>query len=376
MTEDLSDQAAILVMFKTYLAEKNNWLDFASFMHHALFDPQYGYYMRDTYKFGSRGDFITAPEVSDLFGRTIARQCAQILQMSGGSILELGGGSGVLGSDILLELDRMDCSLDEYLLFEPSAALTERQKERIGRLTPNIKSKVRWVSEFPKNFNGIILANEVFDALPVHLLSLNADGWQERGVALDNESLTWQDRPIQDERLHHVIDGLDVNTPYVTEVCLAADSLINELSQSLNSGAILAFDYGYEHCNYYHPDRRDGTLSCHYQHKVDSDPLERPGHKDITAHVDFSRLAHAAHDVGLEVAGYVGQADFLVNCGITDLLASFDPDQLDTYLPVASAAQKLLSPTTMGEMFKVISFTRGINEPLFGFSHRDRLHML
>ena len=376
MTEELSNQAATLVMLKTHLAQKNNWLDFASFMHHALFDPKYGYYMRDTYKFGSRGDFITAPEISDLFGRTIARQCAQILQMTGGGILELGGGSAVLGSDILLELDKMDCSLDEYLLFEPSPALTGRQKERIARLPPNIRSKVRWISELPKNFNGIIVANEVFDALPVHLLSLNANGWQERGIVSDNESLTWQDRPIEDERLYHAIDRLDVDSPYVTEVCLAANSLVNELSQSLDVGVILALDYGYEHPNYYHPDRRDGTLSCHYQHKVDSDPLERPGHKDITAHVDFSRLAHAAHDAGLEVAGYLSQADFLVNCGITDLLASFDPEQMDTYLPAASAAQKLLSPTLMGEMFKVISLTRGINEPLFGFSHGDRRHML
>ena len=376
MTEDLSDQAAILVMFKAHLAENNNWLDFASFMHHALFDPKYGYYMRDTYKFGSRGDFITAPEISDLFGRTVAKQCAQIMQMTGGSILELGGGSGVLGSDILLELDRMDHTLDEYLFFEPSAVLTGRQKDRIASLAPNIRSKVRWVSELPKNFTGIILANEVFDALPVHLLSLNVNGWQERGVVVDNESLIWQDRPIEDERLHHAIDGLDVNFPYVTEVCLAVNSLVNELSQSLDVGAILAFDYGYEHSSYYHPNRRDGTLSCHYQHKVDSDPLERLGHKDITAHVDFSRLAHAAHDVGLEVSGYVSQADFLVNCGFTDLLAAIDPEQMDAYLPAASAAQKLLSPTVMGEMFKVISLTRGINEPLFGFSHRDRRHML
>lgn len=376
MTEDLSDQASILVMLKTRLAEENNWLDFASFMHHALFDGTYGYYMRDTYKFGSRGDFITAPEISDLFGRTVARQCAQILKMTGGSILELGGGSGVLGSDILCELDRIDCSLNEYLLFEPSAALTERQKDRIARLTPKIRRKVRWVSELPQNFNGVILANEVFDALPVHVLSLNADGWQERGVAVENEFLSWQDRPIEDQSLYQAIDGLDLDAPYVTEVCLAANGLVNDLSSSLNFGAILAFDYGYERSNYYHPDRREGTLSCHYQHKVDYDPLKQPGDKDITAHVDFTRLAHAAHDANLEVAGYVNQADFLVNCGITNILESFDPNHLDTYLPAASAAQKLLSPSVMGDMFKVISLTRGINEPLFGFSHRDRRHML
>jgi SAM-dependent MidA family methyltransferase len=235
---------------------------------------------------------------------------------------------------------------------------------------------VRWVSELPRNFNGVILANEVFDALPVHILSLNAAGWEERGVMIENESLTWQDRPIEDQRLYDAVHGLELNFPYVTEVCLAADSLINDLSNSLNFGAIFAFDYGYERSNYYHPDRREGTLSCHYQHKVDSDPLENPGNKDITAHVDFTRLAHAAHDANLEVSGYVNQADFLVNCGITDILASFDPNHLDTYLPAASAAQKLLSPTVMGDMFKVISLTRGINEPLFGFSHRDRQHML
>ena len=185
----------------------------------------------------------------------------------------MGGGSGALGSDILSELDRIDCALNEYLLFEPSAALTEQQKDRIARLAPKIKNKVRWVSELPSNFNGVILANEVFDALPVHILSLNAAGWEERGVMIENESLTWQNRPIEDQRLYDAVHGLELNFPYVTEVCLAADSLINDLSNSLNFGAIFAFDYGYERSNYYHPDRREGTLSCHYQHKVDSDPL-------------------------------------------------------------------------------------------------------
>ena len=208
MTADLSDQASLLVMLKKRLAENNNWLDFASFMHHALFDATHGYYMRDTYKFGARGDFITAPEISDLFGRTVARQCAQILELTDGSILELGGGSGVLGSDILSELDRIDCALNEYLLFEPSAALTEQQKDRIARLAPKIKNKVRWVSELPRNFNGVILANEVFDALPVHILSLNAAGWEERGVMIENESLTWQNRPIEDQRLYDAVQGL------------------------------------------------------------------------------------------------------------------------------------------------------------------------
>jgi len=213
MTADLSDQASLLVMLKKRLAENNNWLDFASFMHHALFDATQGYYMRDTYKFGARGDFITAPEISDLFGRTVARQCAQILELTDGSILELGGGSGVLGSDILSELDRIDCALNEYLLFEPSAALTEQQKDRIARLAPKIKNKVRWVSELPRNFNGVILANEVFDALPVHILSLNAAGWEERGVMIENDSLTWQNRPIEDQRLYDAVHGLELNFP-------------------------------------------------------------------------------------------------------------------------------------------------------------------
>jgi len=376
MTADTSDQAPTLAMFRALLGENKNWLDFASFMHHALYDSKFGYYTGDAYKFGSRGDFITAPEISGLFGRTIARQVAQVLQISGGGVLELGGGSGILGSDILVELNRLECPIQEYLLFEPSPSLTQRQKECVAQLPPAIGAKVRWVSELPTNFKGVILANEVFDALPVHLLSRNDEGWKERGVIFENESLVWRDKSIEDERLSSAVNHLNVDAPYVTEVCLAANGLVANLSESLDVGAVLAIDYGYEHQVYYHPDRRDGTLSCHYQHRVDSDPLDNPGLKDITAHVDFTRVANAGMDAGLEVSGYVTQADFLVNCGITDLLQAIDPDRLEEYLPAVSAVQKLLSPAIMGDMFKVMSLSRGIDEPLVGFSRRDRRHVL
>ena len=376
MTADTSDQALTLAIFKTLLGENKNWLDFASFMHHALYDSKNGYYTGNAHKFGSHGDFITAPEISGLFGRTIAKQVAQVLQISGGSILELGGGSGILGCDILAELDRLECSVDEYLFFEPSPTLTQRQKERVAQFVPGIGDKVRWVSELPTNFKGIILANEVFDALPVHLLSCTDEGWKERGVAFQNESLVWKDSVITDERLCSVVNHLKIDGPYVTEVCLAVNGLVDNLSESLDIGAVIAIDYGYEHQVYYHPDRRDGTLSCHYQHRVDSNPLDRPGLKDITAHVDFTRVANAAVDASLDVCGYVTQADFLVNCGITDLLQAIDPDRLEEYLPAVSAVQKLLSPGIMGDMFKVMALSRGINEPLVGFSRRDRRHLL
>ncbi|MDA1331591.1 MAG: SAM-dependent methyltransferase [Proteobacteria bacterium] len=376
MTADTSDQALTLAMFRTLLGEKGNWLDFASFMHHALYDSKYGYYTGEAHKFGPRGDFITAPEISDLFGRTIARQVAQVLKISGGGVLELGGGSGILGSDILVELNRLECPVEEYLLFEPSPTLTRRQKERVAQLAPAIRAKVHWVSELPTNFKGVILANEVFDALPVHLLSRNDEGWKERGVVFQNESLVWRDNTIEDERLISAINHLNVDAPYVTEVCLAVNGLVANLAETLDVGAVLAIDYGYEHQVYYHPDRRDGTLSCHYHHRVDSDPLDRPGSKDITAHVDFTRVANAAMDAGLEVSGYVTQADFLVNCGITDLLQAINPDRPEEYLPSVSAVQKLLSPAIMGDMFKVMFLSRGINEPLVGFSRRDRRHLL
>ena len=376
MTAHISDQNSMLAMLKNLLNESDNWLNFASFMHHALYDPKFGYYTGFSQKFGPQGDFITAPEISDLFGKTIARQIAQCLSLTGGSVLEIGGGSGVLGADLLIELQRIEAPLDEYLFFEPSPTLSQRQQNKISDVMPRISNKARWINEIPKSFTGVILANEVFDALPVHLLSLNDGGWRERGVSLENESLFWKDLSLKDPRLLEAVKALDVQPPYVTEVCLAANGLVEDLSQALRKGVILALDYGYERTSYYHPDRSDGTLACYYRHRADGNPLDRPGQKDITAHVDFTRLAEAAIDAELEISGYATQADFLVNCGITEFLQEIDPGKSEIYLPAVSAVQKLLSPSAMGDMFKVMSFSRGINEPLIGFSHRDRRHML
>ncbi len=376
MTANISDHSSMLAKLKYLLNESENWLNFGSFMHHALYDPEFGYYTGVSQKFGSQGDFITAPEISDLFGKTIARQVAQCLSLTGGSVLEIGGGSGILGADLLTELQRIDAPLDEYLFFEPSPTLFHRQQNRISEATPRASDKARWINEIPQNFTGVILANEVFDALPFHLLSLNEGGWMERGVSVENESFYWRDLSIKDPRLIEATNALNVQPPYVTEVCLAANGLVEDLSQALIKGVILAFDYGYERTSYYHPDRSNGTLACYYRHRVDANPLDRPGQKDITAHVDFTRLANAAIDVGLEISGYTTQADFLVNCGITELLQEIDPGKSDIYLPAVSAVQKLLSPSVMGDIFKVMSLSRGMCEPLIGFSHRDRRHIL
>lgn len=359
------------------LSSKNaSWMDFASYMHYALYDSQRGYYTNGGQKIGARGDFITAPEISSLFGRTIARVVADLTR-SGANILELGPGTGSLAFDILNELEAIDAGPQEYLLLEPSASLEEQQKDKFSDLSAINRKKVSWISELPSEFEGIILANEVFDALPVHLLSLTDKGWMERGVTItQGKALQWQDMPLADPELGKGIDTKHLMPPYVTEVCPAADGLIRDLARCLSDGLLLLIDYGYENSVYYHPDRNQGTLACHYKHVADSDPLDLTGLKDITAHVDFTRLANAGIDNGLDLQGYTTQADFLINGGITSLLEEIDSSKTREYVPAVSSVQKLISPMLMGDMFKVMCFSKGANALDSGFIHGDRRHKL
>jgi len=354
-----------------HIEARGGWVSFSEFMDLALYTPALGYYAAGARKFGSAGDFVTAPEMTPLFGQAMARQVAQILQQTGGDVLELGAGSGALASDLLEELDRLGVAPVRYRILEPSPELAERQRRRMQPLPTVLRRLVDWTDVLPQQFTGVVVANEVLDALPVQIAHWSEGGLFERGVAVRAGALVWDERPA-DDALRAACEGLPVVAPYVSEIALAARHLVTDLCRRVDRGALLLIDYGFPRAEYYHPQRSSGTLMCHYRHHVHSDPLFLPGLQDITAHVDFSAVAEAGVDAGCRLAGYTGQAQFLLNCGITELLARVPADDVATYLPQSTSVQKLLSPAEMGELFKVLSLARGIDTPLLGFASGDR----
>ena len=332
------------------IAAAGGWLSFERYMQLALHEPGIGYYASGARKFGARGDFVTAPELGSLYGRTLARELARFER-----ILELGAGSGALADVLTRELQ---C---EYWVLETSAELRQRQRERLG-------DRVRHLERLPEHFRGAVIANEVVDAMPVHMVHWTEAGIMERGVSAQ---FSWSDRPATGAVLASA-QRITVRAPYVSEIGLAARAWMRTLAQSLEQGAIFVVDYGFPAHEYYHPQRASGTLMCHYQHRAHADPFARPGEEDITAHVDFSALAHAATEAGAQVLGYTTQAQFLVNCGITDVLGQANVENALHYAPLAAEAQRLLSPAEMGELFKVLAVGTADCPPLCGFSNGDR----
>ena len=358
------------------IIESGGWINFATFMHMALYLPALGYYSGGAKKFGKGGDFVTAPEISPLFARTLARQAAQVLAETKGSILELGAGTGKLAADILLELQQLNTLPAEYFILEVSDYLRQIQRETLQkRLSADLFKRVVWPDALPTNFVGLIVGNEVLDAIPAHLIVNTAAGLYERGLAFEQE-LIWQDKPLQKGKLHDEVSTYSLPNNYLTEACPAAASLINSLAHCLKQGVILMLDYGFGAAEYYHPQRNQGTLMCHFQHYAHSNPLINLGLQDITAHVNFTAIADAGVAQGLTLAGYCNQASFLINCGMLDLLAEVSPSNMAVYAPLAAAAQKLLSPAEMGELFKVIGFTKKLDEALIGFKVGDKTHTL
>ena len=331
------------------IAAAGGWISFARYMQLALHEPGIGYYAGGARKFGPGGDFVTAPELGELFGRTLARQLREFDR-----VLEIGAGSGAL-ADVLTRA--LDC---EYFILETSAELRERQRARLG-------DRVRHLDRLPERLRGAVIANEVVDAMPVHVVHWTQQGIMERGV---DAALGWADRPAERDLLA-AAEPIAVAAPYVSEIGLAARAWIRTLAERLD-GVAFIIDYGFPAHEYYHPQRATGTLMCHYRHQAHADPFARPGEEDITAHVDFSALARAAHDAGATVLGYATQAQFLVNCGITDVLAETNAENALHYAPIAAQAQKLLSPAEMGELFKVLAIGSAGHAPLLGFSRRER----
>jgi SAM-dependent MidA family methyltransferase len=341
------------------IAASGGWISFARYMELILHEPGAGYYASGAQKFGSGGDFVTAPELGSLYGRTLARQLAKL---GFERVLEVGAGSGALAHTLL---EHLDC---EYLILETSPDLAARQRERLG-------ARAKWLEAMPRRFRGVVIANEVLDAMPVHAVAWTAEGIMERGVAFEGEALVWRERPASGELLARA-QAIAVEPRYESEIGLVGQAWMRSLGESLEEGAAFIIDYGFAAREYYHPQRAMGTLMCHHRHQAHGEVFFQPGRQDVTAHVDFSALAHAASEAGLQVLGYATQAQFLVNCGITDVLAEANVENALRYAPLASEAQKLLSPAEMGELFKVLALGRGVAAPLLGFSRGDRSHTL
>jgi len=353
--------------------DRDGFLSFARFMALALYAPGLGYYSGTAPKFGPTGDFVTAPEISYLFGRTLANQVAPLICAGCDTLLELGAGSGKLASDLLTALDSMRALPREYLILEVSATLRERQCSLLQSRNPSLLDRVRWIDRLPDSLAGIVLGNEVLDAIPVELVTVHQGQVLQRGVTHDaaTGTLTWDTRPATGELLT-TARALDLPDNYTTEIHLAASGLVRTLGAMLTHGAILIFDYGFPRREYYHPERASGTLMCHLRHRAHSDPLRAIGRQDITSHVDFTALAEAAVDCGLHLHGYTSQAQFLINCGIVEALSRIDPTDTARYAPACAEVQKLTSPAEMGELFKAIAFSRGLTQPLLGFRAGDR----
>ena len=361
--ENASVSAALGRLVREAIARHGGWLPFDRFMAMALYAPGLGYYANSSRQFGlmpsSGSDFVTAPELSPLFGCALARQVAQALQAtSTDEIWEFGAGSGALALQLL---DAQGGQVRRYTIVDLSGTLRQRQRERLSAHA----AKLEWADALPEQMQGVVVGNEVLDAMPVQLLHFDGAEWQERGVVLHDQRLAWGDRPTP--------QGAPFEAPppagTVTERHPQAEAFITTLAERLTRGAAFFIDYGFPLAEYYHPQRTGGTLMCHRAHQVDADPLSDLGLKDITAHVNFTGIALAGQDAGFDVLGYTSQARFLLNCGLAELLQGADAR-------IAAPAQKLLMEHEMGELFKVIGFAKGGEFDALGFVSGDRSHTL
>lgn len=355
------------------IGRNKGWISFARFMELALYAPGLGYYSAGSRKLGAAGDFVTAPELSPLFGRTLARQLAELLAQGIPDIIEFGAGSGALAAVVLEELSALGQLPQRYRILEVSADLRERQQAQLQTKVPQHLARVEWLDRLPERINAVVIGNEVLDAFPVHRVRSDSSGITEIGVITTDTGYAWSARPASGA-LAAAAASLQLADDYETEISLAVPALITDLAQRLDHGVLLFIDYGFPAREFFHPQRNRGTLMCHYRHHAHDNPFLWPGLQDITAHVDFSAVARAG--AGLDLLGYVNQAQFLINCGITALLTEIPASDVARYAPLAAGAQQLLSPAEMGELFKVIALGRGVTSPLTGFNRGDKSHTL
>lgn len=358
-------------------------ISFARYMELALYAPGLGYYSAGARKFGEAGDFTTAPELSPLFSRCLARQCAEAMAACGAdTVLELGAGSGVMAAEMLLELERINASPARYLIMEVSADLAERQVETIKQRAPELFARVHWLDTLPdSDLNAVVVGNEVLDALPVERFRIGDDGSVEQArVAMADGGFVERFEPAP-EALTHAVRALekDLGAPlapgYTSEVQLQLEPFIRSLAGMLETGVLIFADYGLPRREYYMEERRMGTLLCHYRHRAHPDAFFLPGLQDITAYVDFTAVADAGIEAGLSLIGYTSQALFLLGAGLEHLLAESSESEIEQ-LERARQAKLLTLPGEMGERFKFIGLAKGCSVELSGFAIRDLTHLL
>jgi SAM-dependent MidA family methyltransferase len=383
--DGLAHSMALIARIEQAIDAAGGWLPFSRFMELALYTPGLGYYSGSSVRFGRRpedgSDFVTAPELTPLFARTLARPVADALIASGTrEIFEFGAGTGKLAAGLLETLDSWSVPVERYTIVDLSGALREEQRQTIVDHVPALAGRVHWIDRLPEHFDGVVIGNEVLDAMPVRLHVRGAEAWLERGVvrAAGPDPFAWQDRPTpHDETLRTLLDSIEADEGFVTESHEAAHAFIRTLCEKLGRGVILLLDYGFPEREYYHPQRVEGTLMCHYRHRAHGDPFVYPGLQDITAHVDFTGIAQAGIDAGADLLGYMTQARFLLNSGLADTLTAFDPRDTISFLPAANAVQKLVSEAEMGELFKVIAFGKSVEpDAITAFVSGDRSHTL
>jgi SAM-dependent MidA family methyltransferase len=365
----------VVAALRAEIRASGGWIPFARYMEIALYAPGLGYYAAGAAKLGRDGDFVTAPEMSPLFGAALAVQLRAILDATAGrDVVELGAGTGRLAADVLNALAAANAPPARYRILETSPDLRERQRATLARNAPAHAPLVDWVDTLPKAIDGAIVANEVLDAIPVHVVRAHGAEVLERGVGWDDAAsrFEWIERPARERLAALATQRLPPGPDYVSEINPVAEALVHSIGRSLEGGAALFIDYGFPAAEYYHPQRSEGTLMCHYRHRAHADPFLWPGLNDITAHVDFTAIAEAGVAAGLHVAGFAPQAPFLVSCGVLDLLAAVGPPDSAPYLQAAAPIQHLLSPAEMGELFKVLALARSEGIDWKGFTLVDR----
>ncbi|MEN8212814.1 MAG: SAM-dependent methyltransferase [Pseudomonadota bacterium] len=364
------------------IGQQGGAIPFDRYMELALYAPGLGYYTAGLRKFGAQGDFVTAPEISPLFSRALAHQVRQLFERcGGGDVLEFGAGSGRLAVDLLRELERLDSLPERYRILEVSPDLRQRQQQLVAAEIPHLEQRLQWLERLPQQrLRGAVIANEVLDAMPVHRFRTRSDSSgeiEEATVVCSDAVLATAWRPASMELQHAVADlGIELPEACESEVNLRLPPWIAAISDVLAQGALLLIDYGYTRSEYFHPQHREGTLMCHFRQHAHADALHYPGLQDITAHVDFTAVAEAADAAGLQVAGYTNQASFLLACGIEQLLQASAADQDRAWFQQTEGLKRLLLPSEMGERFKVMALTRGVDEPLQGFIANNMLYQL
>lgn len=376
-SEALNSSDTLTKIIRAQIQAQGGWMPFSQYMNLALYAPSYGYYTGGSHKIGEEGDFITAPTLTPLFGQTLASQIAQILPQTDGNIYEFGAGTGELAAAVLNELAILGVKVNAYYVVDVSPELMQRQKEHVDKYATSQAHLFHHINELPENMDGIILGNEVLDAMPCDVMRWENEKIWQRGVTWGDQGFIWTE---QERKVGHLWEAAQKIKPegdsYISELHLAQQAFIQTLAEKLQRGAMIFIDYGFEESQYYCLERNMGTLIGHYRHHSIHDPFYLPGLCDLTCHVNFTAIAEAAVDFGLDLIGYCNQAYFLLNLGLTTRLQQVGDPETPAFMQAASACQKLLAPNEMGELFKVMALGKNVDVDWLGFTAGDICHKL